>query len=131
MGRPSECSGQKPRVKMSCSMYSGLSRSILISSRTTCCSFFTSSGIQFRPQHEIGQYVEGDRQMFVEHFRIEADLLFGGKRVQHPTDGIHFPCDVFRGAPFGSLENHVLEKVRHAVFRGIFAPRSVVHPDTD
>src|SRR5208283_4631311 len=28
---------------MSCSMYSGLSKSILISSSTTCCSFFTSS----------------------------------------------------------------------------------------
>src|SRR6266487_4224655 len=43
MGRPRECSGQKPRVKISWRRYSGLSKSILISSRTTWRSFLTSS----------------------------------------------------------------------------------------
>src|SRR6266699_3774426 len=47
IGRPSECPGQKPRVKISWRRYSGLSRSILISSRTTLRSFFTSSESNF------------------------------------------------------------------------------------
>src|SRR5207253_1235225 len=47
LGRPSECPGQKPRVKISWRRYSGLSRSILISSRTTLRSFFTSSESNF------------------------------------------------------------------------------------
>ncbi len=47
IGRPSGCLGQKPLVKISCSRYSGLSRSILISSKTTWRSFFTSSESNF------------------------------------------------------------------------------------
>src|SRR5260370_381844 len=47
MGGARGCSGEKPRVKISCSRYSGLSRSILISSRTTWRSFLTSSESNF------------------------------------------------------------------------------------
>ena len=78
--------------------------------------FFHIFGIEFRAQHQIGDDVKRDRQMLVQNFGVEADLLFGSERIEHAADGIHFARDGFGGATLRALENHVLDEVGEAVF---------------
>src|SRR5712672_3151632 len=73
--------------------------------------FFHILGIELGPQNEIGNDVEGNREMLVEHFGVEANLFFGGEGVQHSTDGIHLSRNSFRGAPLRALEDHVLHEM--------------------
>ncbi len=118
-------------MKISCSRYSGLSRSILISSRTTWRSFFTSSESNFGRKNEIGNDVKRDRQMLVENLGVEADLFLGGEGVEHAANGIHFAGDRFGRAALGAFEDHVLHEMREAIFLVDFAARAVANPDPD
>ena len=76
--------------------------------------FLDVLGIKLGPQDQIGNHVKGDWHMLVEHFGVEADLLFGGKSVEHPADRVHLARNRFRGPPLGAFEHHVLHEVRHA-----------------
>src|SRR6266853_5576794 len=93
--------------------------------------FFYIFGIELGPQNEIGNDVEGNREMLVEHFGVETNLFFGGEGVQHSADGIHLSRYGFRGAPFGALEDHVLHEMGQPVLFQHFAARTVAHPNTD
>src|SRR6202051_5098345 len=88
-------------------------------------------GIKIGTQDQIGDNVEGDGEMFVEDFGVEADLFLGGEGVKHAADGIHFTRDSFRGAALGAFENHVLDEVAQAVFIGRFAARTAANPHAD
>src|SRR5208337_2104248 len=88
-------------------------------------------GIELGPQDQVGENVEGDGQVLVEHFGVEANLLLGGESVEHAADGIHFAGDIFGGAAVGALEDHVLQEMSQSVFGGDFAAGAVAHPDAD
>ena len=93
--------------------------------------FFDVVGVKFGTQDEIGDDVEGDGQVLVEDFGVEANLFFGSEGVEHAADGVHFAGDGFGTAALGSFENHVLDKVGEAVFGRRFATGAIAHPDTD
>src|SRR6516164_6887755 len=67
--------------------------------------------------------------MLVKHLGVKADLFFGSEGVEHAPDRIHLAGDMLSGAPLRSLENHVLQKVRHAVFGLHFPPGAIANPD--
>ena len=85
--------------------------------------------VKSRAQHQVGKDIEGDRQVLVEHFRVEAGHFLGRKRVEHPAHRVHRLRDFFRRAPLGALEDHVLDEVRDAVALRRFAARSRAQPD--
>src|SRR6266481_1835013 len=93
--------------------------------------FFYIFGIELGPQNEIGNDVERNREMLVEHFGVEANLFFGGEGVQHSADGIHLSRNGFRGAPLRAFEDHVLHEMGQAIFFQYFAARAVAHPNAD
>jgi len=37
------------------------------------------------PQHQVGEHVEGDRQVLVQHFRVEAGHFLRREGVEHPA----------------------------------------------
>lgn len=88
-------------------------------------------GIKLRAKDEIGDDVEGNRKVLVEDFGIEADLFFRGECIEHAADRIHFAGDALGGAALRTLENHVLEKMSQAIFRGGFATGTVANPNAD
>src|ERR1041385_1423824 len=88
-------------------------------------------GIEKRAQAKVGNDVKGDRQMLVEHFRVEANLFFGGKSVQHSANRVHFAGYGFSGAALGALEDHVLHKMSEAVLLGGFAAGTIANPNAD
>src|SRR5208337_2174034 len=82
-------------------------------------------------QNQVGEHIEGDGQMFVEHLGVEADLFLGGESVQHAADGIHFAGDILGGTPVGAFEDHVLQEMGQAVLGRDFAAGAVADPDAD
>ena len=48
-----------------------------------------------RMEHQVGQNVEGQREVLVEHLGVEADQFLGGEGVQVAADGIHRAGDIF------------------------------------
>jgi len=77
-----------------------------------------------RVKHQVGQHVEGARQVLVENLGVEAHQLLAGEGVQVAADRIHRARDLLRRAIRGALEQHVLDEVGDAVaIRGL-APRA-------
>ncbi len=89
------------------------------------------AGIELGTKNEVGDNVEGDGQMLVEDFGVEANLLLRGERIEHAADRVHFAGDSFGGAALGTLENHVLDEMGEAVFFRNFAAGAVADPDAD
>jgi len=88
-------------------------------------------GIETRTENEIGDDIEGDGQVLVEDLGVKANLFLGSESVEHAADGIHLAGDIFGGTAFGAFEDHVLEKVREAVFGRDFAAGTIADPQTD
>ena len=87
--------------------------------------------IEARVKAEVADNIQSDREMLIENFGVEADLLFGGEGVQHAADGIHFSGDGFGGTALGALEDHVLDEMGKAVLLGDFAAGAVANPDAN
>ena len=83
-------------------------------------------------QHQVGQNIHGERQVLVQHLRVEAHQFLGGEGVQIAADGVHRARDLLGGPVGGALEQHVLDEVREAVlllrFRGAIRCRSICPP---
>ena len=92
----------------------GSSSRIAISSRTTLRSTSTSCGGQRRVEHDVADDVDGQRQVAVEHGRVEAGVLLLGERVELAAHGVHGTGDVERRTGRGALEEQVLEEVTGA-----------------
>ena len=85
---------------------------------------------EFRLENHVREDVEGFGKMFIQDAGIEADHFLGGEGVEHAADAVHFAGDIFRGAPRGSLEDHVLDEMRNAVDAGRLAARTGTQPDS-
>ena len=82
-------------------------------------------------EHHIGDQVDRQLQIAVEHVRVVAGVLLGGERVQLPTDGVHRLRDIHGRAGRGRLEQQMLEEVRGPGHRGTLVARSDADPDPD
>ena len=108
-----------------------MSSTILISSRTTFFSRSMSSGAERRVHDDVGEDVEGERQMLVEHLDVVAGVFLRRERVQLAADGVDGLGDVLGRSRRGALEEHVLDEVGDAaLLRGLVAGPAR-QPDAD
>src|SRR5260370_19327736 len=69
-------------------------------------------GIENWMENQIAENLKRDGNMFVEDFDVETDAFLGGEGIHVTADRIHFPGNLFRGALFGPLEDHMLDENR-------------------
>ena len=86
-----------------CTTSSGSSSCIAISSRITSRSASTSSVADQRGGDHVAEHVDRQRQVVVEHPRVEAGVLLGGEGVELAADRVERDRDVHartaRGCP--------------------------------
>ncbi len=73
-------------------------------------------------EHHVGDQVDGQFQIVVEHVRVVAGVLLGGERVQLTTDRVDGLGDLHRGARRSRLEQQVFQEVRGAGHGRAFVP---------
>ena len=88
-------------------------------------------GVQQRVGDHVAEDVDRQRQVVVEHPRVEAGVLLGGERVELAADRVERHRDVHRAAAAGALEEQVLEEVRAAVQGGCLVARTDPDPHPD
>src|SRR5262249_27101957 len=62
---------------------------------------------------------------------VVAGVLLAGERVDDAADGVDLLGDLRRGAPFGALEEEMLEKVGDPRLCARLVARAVLDPDAD
>ena len=82
-------------------------------------------------QHDIGQDVDGQRQVLVEHLDVVAGVFLRGEGVELPPDRIDRLRDVFGRTRRRALEQHVLDEMGDPAALGGFMPRPPGEPDAD
>ena len=90
-------------------------------------------GVEDRVEEDVGQEVNRERQVLVEHLDVEAGVLLGGEGVHLATDRVHRARDGLGGARLGPLEDQVLDEVGHAeaALRLVSGAALDPHPDGD
>ena len=86
---------------------------------------------QQRGRHEVADDVDRQRQVGVEHPRVEAGVLLAGEGVHLAADGVERGGDVQRRAARGALEQQVLEEVRGTGLRRGLVARADADPDAE
>ena len=84
-----------------------------------------------RVHHDVGEDVDGEREVFVEDFDVVARVFLGGEGVELAADRVDRLRDVFRRPRRRALEEHVLDEVRDAAALRRLVPRSAGEPDAD
>ena len=64
-----------------------------------------------RPADQVGEDVDGQRQVGVEDVGLVAGVVAAGVGVEAPAPHLELERDLVRGAPLGALEHHVLEQM--------------------
>ena len=108
-----------------------MSSTILISSRTTFFSRSMSSALNAGLQDDVGEDVERERQVLVEHLDVVAGVFLGGEGVELAADRVDRLRDVLGRAGRGALEEHVLDEMRDAALLGGLVARAARQPDAD
>ena len=90
-----------------------------------------SSGLNAGLQHDVGEDVDGERQVLVEHLDVVAGVLLRGERVELAADRVDRLRDVLGRPRRRALEQHVLDEVGDAAALGGFVARSARQPDAD
>ena len=88
-------------------------------------------GAERRIADDVGEDVDGERQMLVEHLDVVARVFLRGERVELAADRIDRLRDVFRRPARRALEEHVLDEVRDAAALGRFVARPARQPHAD
>ena len=71
-------------------------------------------GVEERVQQDVGQEIDRERQVLVEHLHVEAGVLLGGEGVHLAAHRVHRAGDVLGAAGGGALEDEVLDQVGDA-----------------
>jgi hypothetical protein len=69
--------------------------------------------------------------MFIEHPGMKAGVFGTGKGIGKAADHIELKSDLVAVPASGSLEDHVFDKVRDAVFLHGLVPRARTDPNTE
>ena len=88
-------------------------------------------GDEGRTQDDVGEQIDGKRQVLVEHLDVVAGVFLRGEGVELPADRIDRLRDVLGGALLGAFEEHVLDEMRDAAALVALVPRAPHQPDTD
>ena len=96
---------------------SGVSSTILISSRITFFSRSISSAANAGRSTMSDEHVDGQRQVLVEHLDVVAGVFLRRERVELAADRVDRLRDVLGDARLGALEEHVLDEVGDAAAR--------------
>ncbi len=88
-------------------------------------------GRECRTKHDVGEQVDRERQMLVEHLDVVAGVFLRGERVELPADRIDRLRDVLGRAGRGALEEHVLDEVGDAAARLDLVARAARQPHAD
>src|SRR5581483_3045740 len=79
---------------------------------------------------DIGENVDGEPDILLEHLRVIGRVLARGIGVQVPAHRLNLGGDVKRAAAFRTLEGHVLQEMGHAVDRRRLVARADIDPNT-
>ena len=77
-----------------------------------------------RVSDHVGEHVEGELGVTVQHASVEAGVLLGRVRVELAAHGLDRGRDLLRGATRSSLEEQVLQEVRGAMQARRLVPRT-------
>ena len=88
-------------------------------------------GIESWIEDQVAQNVDGNRQMLIQDFNVEADGFFAGEGVHVAADGIHLAGNVTRRACLGPFKDHVLGEVRNAIQLRRLIARTGLHPNSN
>ena len=80
---------------------------------------------------QIGEDVDGERQVLVEDLEVIAGVFLRREGVDLPADRIDLLRYFFCAPSRSALEEHVLDEVRDAGMIGGFVARSARQPDAD
>ncbi len=86
--------------------------------------------VEGRVLQDVGQDVEGQRHVFLQHLGVIGGVVARGVRVDIAADRLDLLGDLARAAPRRALESHVLEHVRHAIDVGRLMARAGIDPHT-
>jgi hypothetical protein len=86
-------------------------------------------GLQRGAHDHVGQQVDGERQVLVEHLDVVAGVLLRREGVELTTDRIDRLRYLLRGPALRALEEHVLDEVRHARLGVRLVARATLEPD--
>ncbi len=87
--------------------------------------------VEDRVQHDIGDHVEREGHVVLQHARVIGGHLAARVGVDVAAHVLDFLGDLQRGAPLGPLEGHMLEKMRDAVLFQPLMPPAGLDPDAD
>ena len=88
-------------------------------------------GLEGRVLQDVGEDVERQRHILLEHLGVIGRALARGIGVEVAADRLDLLGDGERAAPLGALERHMLEKVRDAVDLGWLVPGPDIDPDAE
>ena len=88
-------------------------------------------GIEDRVLQNVGENVDGERDIVLQHAGVIGGLFASGIGVDEAADAFDLFGDAAGGAALGALERHVLEHVSDAVRFLRLVARARVHPDAD
>ena len=80
---------------------------------------------------QIGEDVDGQRQVLVQHLQVIAGVFLRRERVDLAADGVHLLRYFFCTPARSALEEHVLDEVRDAGLLGGLVARAARQPDAD
>jgi hypothetical protein len=84
-----------------------------------------------RVTEDVGEQIDREGQVLVEHAHVEAGVLLGRERVHVPPHRVDRAGDVLGRAGGGALEDQMLDQVGDAAQRLGLRPRARLHPDAD
>ena len=87
--------------------------------------------VEQRVDEDVGQQVDGQREVVVGHLDVERRQLLAGEGVHHAPDGIDVGGDVKGRPPGRPLEEHVLDEVGRPVDPLVLVARAAGNPGAD
>ena len=88
-------------------------------------------GVEGRIGEDVGEHVERERHVGLEHARVIGGGLDAGRGIEVAADRLDLLGDLARGAPRRALERHVLEQMRDAVLVGPLVAAAGADPDAE
>ena len=84
--------------------------------------------IEGRIGENIGQYIEAESNVGLEHARVIGGGFVAGGSIEITTDRLDFFRNLLRRSPCRTLERHMFQQMRHAVLIGLFVAAANAGP---